>query len=235
MEGSSYNFKLFGVAANTRAFSTTKHQFKLNLYNATILTDVGTGIITLSPYSFVSFKDILGNIDMDYLIDVIGILSSVGLKRVYERNRVATKLKVIELESNGYNENNENVVVVAQYLEGKLYNGKVQLQNAMNSIKLLFNREISEAEKLKYSGSVADDLDAGVIHNDINDGVVQDLGIKFENVATEEKYGDNGSSFKHIEENAAESSLVKRGIDEVADENDEANSRIANNIKIEKE
>ncbi|KAL5057489.1 hypothetical protein RYX36_029093, partial [Vicia faba] len=41
-----------------------------------------------SSYNFKSF-------------DVIGILSSVGLERVYERNLVATKFKVIELESNG--------------------------------------------------------------------------------------------------------------------------------------
>ncbi|CAI8597781.1 unnamed protein product [Vicia faba] len=76
---------------------------------------------------------------MDYLIDVIGILSSVGREKVYERNRVATKFKVIELESNGIKLEytlfglyvnaldaflqsgcNGNVVVVAQYLKVKL-------------------------------------------------------------------------------------------------------------------
>ncbi|KAL5057490.1 hypothetical protein RYX36_029094, partial [Vicia faba] len=35
------------------------------------------------------------------------------------------------------------------YLKVKLYNGKVQLQNAMNSTKLLFNPEIPEADNLK--------------------------------------------------------------------------------------
>ncbi|KAL5055111.1 hypothetical protein RYX36_035793 [Vicia faba] len=142
-----YNFKSFGVAANTGAFRTTKHQFKLNLQKCTIVTDVGTGITTLSPYSFVSFTYILGNIDVDYLIDnVIGILSSVGREMVYERNRVVIKFKVIELESNGIKLEcmlfgpyvdaldaflqfgcNGSVVVVAQYLKVKLYNGKVQL------------------------------------------------------------------------------------------------------------
>ncbi|KAL5095868.1 hypothetical protein RYX36_000195, partial [Vicia faba] len=67
-EGSAYNFKLFSIAANTGAFRATKHQFKLNFHNGTIVTDVGTGITTLSPYSFVSFPYIIGNIDMDYLI-----------------------------------------------------------------------------------------------------------------------------------------------------------------------
>ncbi|KAL5079380.1 hypothetical protein RYX36_007801, partial [Vicia faba] len=64
-EGSSYNFKSIGVASNTGAFRTMKHQFKLNLQN-----------------------------------DVIGILSFVGRERVYEKNRVATEFKVIELECN---------------------------------------------------------------------------------------------------------------------------------------
>ncbi|CAI8584075.1 unnamed protein product [Vicia faba] len=82
-EGSLYNFKSFGVTANIGAFRTTKHQFKLNLQNGTIVTYVGTRMTTLFPYSFVSFTNILGNIDMDYLIYVIGILyflESNGIK-----------------------------------------------------------------------------------------------------------------------------------------------------------
>ncbi|KAL5096315.1 hypothetical protein RYX36_000642, partial [Vicia faba] len=263
---------------------------------------VGTGITTLSPYSFVSFTDILGNIDMDYLIDVIGILSSVDRERVYERNRVYTKFKVIELESNGIKLEctlfgsyvdaldaflqsgcNGNVVLVAQYLKEKLYNGKVQLQNALKSTKLSFNPEILEADNLKNivcivlgiikhviggndwwyaacvcnkgvvtdskriffpkcekhvwtivpnSGGFEDDLDVGVVHNDIDAAVVRDLGNKFENVVAEEKYGDNGSTSKFIEENAAESTLVKRGIYEVVDENYRVDSRIMKNINI---
>ncbi|KAL5078260.1 hypothetical protein RYX36_017244 [Vicia faba] len=106
-------------------------------------------------------------------LDVIGILYSVGRERVYERNHVATKFKAIELESNGIklectlfgpyvealNEFlqsgcNENIVVVAQYLKVKLYNGEVQLQNAMNSTKLLFNPEIPEADNLKVCDNI---------------------------------------------------------------------------------
>ncbi|KAL5078178.1 hypothetical protein RYX36_017162, partial [Vicia faba] len=100
-EGVAYNFKSFGVAAKNGAFRTTKHQFKLNLHNDTVVTDVGTRMTTSSPYSFVSFPYIICNIDMDYLIDVMGILSFGDRERVYEKNRVTTKLKVIELESNG--------------------------------------------------------------------------------------------------------------------------------------
>lgn len=160
-EGTVYNIRSFGVAANSGAFRTTKHQFKLNLQNGTVVREVGTGLITVSPYSFVSFPEIVGNIDKDYLIDVVGILSGVGRERAYERNRVTTKFKVIELESNGmrlectlfgpyvddldaYLQSGytKNVVVLAQYLKVKMFNGKVQLQNAMNCTELLFNPDI---------------------------------------------------------------------------------------------
>lgn len=70
-EGTTYNLKSFGVVANTRAYRTTKHQFKLNLKNGTMVIEVGTRLITVSPYSFVSFPHIIGKIDMDYLIGKI--------------------------------------------------------------------------------------------------------------------------------------------------------------------
>ncbi|XP_058783513.1 uncharacterized protein LOC131658206 [Vicia villosa] len=56
-EGNVYNFKHFGVAANTGAYRTTKHQFKLSLQNSTVVTE------------FVSFAEIVRKIDMNYLID----------------------------------------------------------------------------------------------------------------------------------------------------------------------
>ncbi|CAI8586935.1 unnamed protein product [Vicia faba] len=40
-EGIVYNFKYFGVAANTGAYRTIKHQFKLNLQNPNVVTEVG--------------------------------------------------------------------------------------------------------------------------------------------------------------------------------------------------
>lgn len=43
----------------------------------------------------------------------------------------------------------KNVVVLAQFLKVKMFNGKVQLQNAMNCTKLLFNPELPETIKLR--------------------------------------------------------------------------------------
>ncbi|KAL5070076.1 hypothetical protein RYX36_020963 [Vicia faba] len=280
-EGSFYNFKSFGITANTRAFRTTKLQFKLNLQNGTIVTDVRTGMTTLSPYSIKLECTLFGP-----YVEALDAFLQFGC--------------------------NGNVFVVSQYQKVKLYNGKVQIQNSMNSTKLLFNPKILEAdnlkvrdnigsptqpfsymkdasemsleeeflklsqrktiEELKYcqdadeptilptvigelveqtmlfkifvnnnvnfgfeqsfcvkklcldqdilakfkndvqnSGGVEDDLATSVIHNDINVVVVQDLGSKFENIVTEEKYGDNGSLSKLIEENVTEITSVKRG------------------------
>ncbi|CAI8612820.1 unnamed protein product [Vicia faba] len=102
--------------------------------------------------------------------------------------------------------------------------------------KLCLDQDIVAKFKnvVQNSGGVEDDLAVGVIHNDIDVIVVQDVGSKFENIDVEEKCGDNGSTSKLIEENIAESTLVKRGIYELADENDGASSRITKIIKIEK-
>ncbi|XP_058726410.1 uncharacterized protein LOC131597751 [Vicia villosa] len=167
-DGAVYNLKSFGVAANSGAYRTTKHKFKLNLQSGTVVTKVETDLITASPYRLVSFPEIVGKIDMDYLIDVVAIVSSVGRERVYERNRVTTRFKVIELEANGMKLDctlfgtyvdaldaflqigyTGKVVVLAEYLKVKMYNGKVQLQNAMNCTNLMFNPEIPEANTLK--------------------------------------------------------------------------------------
>ncbi|XP_027192334.1 replication factor A protein 1-like [Cicer arietinum] len=136
-----------------------------------MVRELETSLVTASPYSLISFPEIR-NVDMDYLIDVMGILVGVGQDRVYERNGVTTKFKVIELESDGiriecalfgsyvdeldaYLQSgyNQNVVVLAQFLKVKMFNGKSQLQNAMNCTKLLFNPEIPESVsfKLKHS------------------------------------------------------------------------------------
>ncbi|XP_058727319.1 uncharacterized protein LOC131598765 [Vicia villosa] len=110
---------------------------------------------------------------MDYLIDVMAILSGVGRERVYERNGVTTKFKVIELQSNrmkldctligpyvdeldAYLEsgNRDTVVVLAQFLKVNMYNGKIQMQNAMNCTKLLFDPKTPEADSLKLNDNI---------------------------------------------------------------------------------
>ncbi|XP_058758714.1 uncharacterized protein LOC131631967 [Vicia villosa] len=101
-DGTVYNLKSFGVAANSGAYRTTKHKFKLSLQSGTGIQKHETALlITISPYRLISFLEIVGKIDMDYLIEVVAIVSAVGRERIYERNRVTTKFKVIELDSNG--------------------------------------------------------------------------------------------------------------------------------------
>ncbi|CAI8593417.1 unnamed protein product [Vicia faba] len=111
---------------------------------------------------------------------------------------------------------------------------KIFVNNDMNS-EFEQSFRVKNCVLTKNSGGVEDDLVVGVVHNDIYVVVVQDLGSKFENIVAEEKCGDNSSSSKLIEENVAESIPVKRGINQVADENDRSNSRITKYIKIEKD
>jgi replication factor A1 len=56
---------------------------------------------------------------------------------------------VDELDAYLKSGNPDNVVLLAQFLKVKLYNGKIQMQNAMNCTKLLFNPNIPEADSLK--------------------------------------------------------------------------------------
>ncbi|XP_058746876.1 uncharacterized protein LOC131619844 [Vicia villosa] len=174
-EGTVYNFKSFSVAANTGGYRTTKHQFKLNLQNGTVVTEM-----LWEFWLRLDVKEFMRRIVLPEkcccactVLDVVGILASVGRERVYEKNRVTTKYKVIELESNGMKlectlfgpcvaELNAylqsgypgNVVVLAQYFKVKMYNGKIQLQNAMNCTKLMFNPEIPEANSFKLNDNI---------------------------------------------------------------------------------
>ncbi|XP_004500577.1 uncharacterized protein [Cicer arietinum] len=130
-----------------------------------MVQELETSLVTASPYSLISFPEIR-NVDMDFLIDVMRILVGVGQDRVYERNGVTTKFKVIirikcalfgsyvdELDAYLQSGYNKNIVVLAQFLKVKMFNGKSKLQNAMNCTKLLFNPEIPElvSFKLKHS------------------------------------------------------------------------------------
>ncbi|XP_073226412.1 uncharacterized protein [Cicer arietinum] len=130
-----------------------------------MVRELETSLVTASPYSLILFPEIR-NVDMESLI------VEVGQVRVYEMNGVSTKFKGIELESDGiriecalfgpyvdeldaYSQSgyNKNVVVLAQFIKVKMFNGKSQLQNAMNCIKFLFNPEILESISFKFKHS----------------------------------------------------------------------------------
>lgn len=70
----------------------------------------------------------------------------------------------------------------------------------------------------------------GVVHNEIDASVVQDLDIKFQDIVAEQKCGDNGSASKHIQDIVYETTHVKRVINKVADENDRGSSRVIKTI-----
>nr|XP_027188649.1 uncharacterized protein LOC101503811 [Cicer arietinum] len=145
----------------------------------------------------------------------MGILVGVGQDRVYERNDVTTKFKVIELESDGiriecalfgsyvdeldaYLQSgyNQNVVVLAQFLKVKMFNGKSQLQNAMNCTKLLFNLEIPESVsfKLKHSHNFDSPTQPLTHKKDTSHLSLEEEFLSFLQRMTIEEFKD----FKHI-------------------------------------
>ena len=73
------------------------------------------------------------------------------------------------------------------------------------------------------------------VQSEISDGVARDLSSKFDIVGGENKSEGNCSNSTDIETDSANCTPVKRGIIQVAGDDDEAGPRILKNIKIEKE
>lgn len=67
-EGSVYNLSFFEVVRSGKRYKTTKHEYKINFMYNTKVSEVGVGLVSGCPHSFVSFADILGNFDSDCLV-----------------------------------------------------------------------------------------------------------------------------------------------------------------------
>ncbi|RDX98777.1 hypothetical protein CR513_18261, partial [Mucuna pruriens] len=95
---------IYNIASNVRNFKITKHQYKLNLQNATKVVVQEDNCVSSYPYNFICVTDIfLKDHDRYYLIDkftnqlcwsidVMGTKIIVGTKREYERGGVKTKM-----------------------------------------------------------------------------------------------------------------------------------------------
>ncbi|KAK2429023.1 replication factor A protein [Trifolium repens] len=100
-----------------------------------------------------------GSYDTDFLIDVIGILIDVGREReINDQDGTPTKVNVIEIEQNGSKiqcylygayvdvlnaflgaGHVQNVVVVMMFAKVVAFQGKIHIQNCLNSTYLSFN------------------------------------------------------------------------------------------------
>ncbi|WJX40298.1 hypothetical protein P8452_27788 [Trifolium repens] len=106
--------------------------------------------------------------DTNYLYDIMGKLTGVGIQKEYERNGLKTKMVAIQLDYDGFkfkvtlfgpyvDELNafvaagktENTIVVVLMAKIKIWQGSATIQNSFNSTKLLFNPEFISVNDLK--------------------------------------------------------------------------------------
>ncbi|XP_058733985.1 uncharacterized protein LOC131605671 [Vicia villosa] len=75
----SYTVSNFKVQANVAAFRPSSHKFMLKFTAGTTVTDDNNAEIPPKPLVFTKFTDIInGNFNKDMLIDVIGMVESIG-------------------------------------------------------------------------------------------------------------------------------------------------------------
>ncbi|WJX59699.1 hypothetical protein P8452_44988 [Trifolium repens] len=104
IEGKVYSFHNMGVSTNGEAYRTTHHRYKLNFQFGSLIQRLSSVDVVRSPFHFVPIYDVVGgSYDIDYLGDVIGVLTNVGSEReITNQNGTTTKLNVIALEAEGH-------------------------------------------------------------------------------------------------------------------------------------
>ncbi|PNY08630.1 replication factor A protein [Trifolium pratense] len=179
IEGKIYSFENLGVASNTGAYRTTHHPYKLNFQFGSLVQRLSNCDISKSPFTFVPIGDILsGCYDIDFLVDVIGLLTEIGQEReITNQNGSTTKLNVISLEADGHklqctlfgpyvDELNtfvgagdlNNAVVIVQLAKAKMFQvidweivEKIHIQNCLNCSVLIFNPSCEESVTFRAS------------------------------------------------------------------------------------
>ncbi|AES87502.2 animal RPA1 domain protein [Medicago truncatula] len=101
-EGMVFTISSFDVASNSGSYRPSRNEYKLNFTINTKVKLSKTVLVPTNVYSFTSAYDVFNeSYDNNFLVDVIGVMTGVGVEREYERDGVKTKMNVIELDSNG--------------------------------------------------------------------------------------------------------------------------------------
>ncbi|XP_025700369.1 uncharacterized protein [Arachis hypogaea] len=171
IEGQTYRMSYFSVVPNQGNYRAAEHEFKLVFLNRTTVIPVPDDDIPKTCFSFCPFDELLNMTeDYVYLVDVIGLLTSVGEEKEYVKDAKVMKMIVLELSSkeltircalfgeyvdevhrflgSGYM---EQPVVVIQLAKVKFFRGQVGLQNVMHATRLFFNPDLSEVVNFKNS------------------------------------------------------------------------------------
>ncbi|RYR38538.1 hypothetical protein Ahy_A09g043587 [Arachis hypogaea] len=169
VEGQVYRMAYFTVVSNHGSYRATSHEFKLVFLHQTTVVAVDEDVISNTCFNMFPFSDLL-NMTQDYgfLVDVIGLLTSVGEEKEYAKEEKILKIIVLKLTSKDLtmrcalfgdyvNQVNhflasgyvEQPVVVIQLAKVKFFRDQVGLQNVMYATQMLFNLDLSEVVEFR--------------------------------------------------------------------------------------
>ncbi|RYR49262.1 hypothetical protein Ahy_A07g035637 [Arachis hypogaea] len=171
VEGQVYRMAYFAVVSNHGSYRATSHEFKLVFLHRTTVVAVDEDVIPKTCFNMFPFSELLNMTqDYDFLVDVIGLLTSVGEEKEYAKEGKIVKMIALELTSkdltvrcalfgdyvnqvnhflaSGYG---EQPVVVIQLAKVKFFRGQVGLQNVMYATQMLFNPDIPEVVEFRQS------------------------------------------------------------------------------------
>ncbi|QHN82521.1 Replication protein A 70 kDa DNA-binding subunit B [Arachis hypogaea] len=157
-------------------YRVAEHEFKLVFLNRTTVIPVPDDAIPKTCFSFYPFDELLKmTTDYVYLVDVIGLLTSVGEEKEYVKDGKVMKMIVLELSSKELaircalfgeyvdevhrflgSSYMEQPVVVIQFAKVKFFRagcfvGQVGIQNVMHATRLFFNPDLAEVVDFKNS------------------------------------------------------------------------------------
>ncbi|WJX56318.1 hypothetical protein P8452_41985 [Trifolium repens] len=138
IEGKVYTFEKMGVSPNVGAYRTTHHSFKLNFKATTLVQMLFNQDIVRSPYNFVPIGQIVGgSYDTDFLVDIIGILMLVEDESKIQCYLYGAYADVHNVFLGAGHV--QNVDVVMMFANAVAFQGKIHIQNCLNSTYLSFN------------------------------------------------------------------------------------------------
>ncbi|QHO02960.1 Replication protein A 70 kDa DNA-binding subunit C [Arachis hypogaea] len=169
VEGQVYRIAYFTVVSSHGSYRATSHEFKLVFLHRTTVVTFDEDVIPKTCFNMFPFSELLNMTqDYDFLVDVIGLLTSVGEEKEYAKEGKIVKMIALELTSKDLtvrcalfgdyvNQVNhflasgyvEQPVVVIQLAKVKFFRGQVGLQNVMYATQMLFNPDIPEVVEFR--------------------------------------------------------------------------------------
>ncbi|XP_057440670.1 replication protein A 70 kDa DNA-binding subunit C-like [Lotus japonicus] len=165
VEGNVYVITFFHMIPNVGSYRPTEHGFRILFNCKTNMTPCESSIIPRWGFSFKDSEKLNGNgVQPEYLVDVLGLVTSVSDLRTYVKEGISTRMMLLEISdekgkvdcavfgeyadsvSEYFSANrNEKPIVVFQLAKLKTFRGKSVVQNVMKASRIIFNPAIAEA------------------------------------------------------------------------------------------